>query len=221
MKIVKVIFILIALAITISVQAQDSLPPQHATPIPFEIVFTGEGWTSQFILDKKFTGSKDLGIFALSYLRANYDNDEVLRESLNLLLLKYDLYKGFSLTSGAAYFSHWGFRPYVGGQYSFVSKNFMAAVITGYYLTESHNYEAIGMLEYRPALSDKWSLYTRVQGLYNQNTVVGKHDRSHTYVRLGLSYKSFSFGGAYNYDCYGPVKFKDQQWGIFISTLLF
>jgi len=202
------------------IHAQEETQVHPSAPIPLEVMFSEKSWNAQLIIDKKFTDESRFGFFALSYLRANYDNDEYLRESLNLTLLKYNIYGGFSILSGSAYSSVWGFRPYVGGQYTYATRKFMCAIITGYYLTESHNYEAIGMIEYRPQINEKWSVYTRAQGLYNQNTETGKHDRSQAYGRLGLSYKTFSFGAAFNYDCYGPMKMEDHQWGVFISTIL-
>ena len=213
------LFTVVVISIKGTAQENDAKEPKLA-PIPLEVTLGEEGWTSQLIIDKNFENSDRFGIFSLTYLRANYDNDEYLRESLNLTFLKYDIVKGLSILSGAAYSSHWGFRPYAGGQYAYHTKTFMCALISGVYLTESHNYEAIAMVEYRPEINKMWSLYSRVQGLYNQNSELGKHDRSHAYGRLGVSYKAFSFGGAFNYDCYGPMKIKDHQWGIFVSTLL-
>ena len=218
---VRILIIAILTSITVRWScAQEEAPVNHSAPIPLEVTFSDRGWTSQLIIDKNLATHSKFGFFSLSYLRANYDNDDYLRESLNLSFLKYNIVKGLSILSGAAYSSHWGFRPYAGGQYTYLTKTFMCAVISGIYLTESHNYEAIAMVEYHPEINEKWSLYTRAQGLYNQNTEIGKHDRSQAYGRLGVSYKTFSFGGAFNYDCYGPMKLKDHQWGIFVSTIL-
>ncbi|MFC0877764.1 hypothetical protein ACE01N_14290 [Saccharicrinis sp. FJH2] len=217
----SVVLLIIALFVSFPTSAQSkSEAAQTSAPIPLEVVLGTKSWTSQLIIDKKFSPESKLGFFSLSYIKANYDNDEYLRESLNLMLLKYELVKNVSVLSGAAYSSVWGFRPYAGGQYAYMSRTFMCAIISGLYLSESHNYEALAMAEYRPVIKDNWSLYTRAQALYNQNTETGKHDRSHAYGRLGLSYKTFSFGCALNYDWYGPMKMEDHQWGIFISTLL-
>ncbi len=205
----------------VSAQAQESHAPKSA-PIPLEVFFGSESWTSQLVIDKNFAGSNKLGYFALSYIKANYDNDVYLRESVNLAMLKYSLCKNVSVLSGALINSHWGFRPYAGGQYAYHSRTFMGMVTSGFHLTETKNFETIAMAEYRPAIQGDWSLYTRVQGMYSQNTVIGEHDRSHMYTRAGVSYKAFSFGLGLNYDWYGfgPMKIEDQQWGIFISTLL-
>lgn len=205
---------------TTRLSAQEVGHAPQTAPIPLEVVFSGDGWTSQMIIDKKFAPNSKFGLFALSYLKANYDNDDYLRESINLAFLKYDIVKNVSLLSGALFNSHWGFRPYAGVQYGYHSKTFMGVVNSGFHLTETQNSESLAIVEYRPAIKGAWSLYTHIQGLYSYNTEIEKHDRSHFYTRLGVSYKTFSFGGAFNYDCYGPQKMKENQFGIFISTLL-
>ena len=203
--------------------AQEGDKATHVSaPIPIEVFLGADNWTSQLVIDKKFVGSNKLGIFALSYLRANYDNNPYLSESLNLAMVKYNLYKNVSLLSGVLYSSHWGFRPYAGAQYNYHSRTFMGMINSGFHLTETKNFETIAMVEYRPVIKEAWSLYTKMQGMYSQNTLIDEHDRSYIYNRIGVSYKAFSFGCALNYDWYGfgPMKIKDHQWGIFVSTIL-
>jgi len=219
---VGLLVLVITLFSSIQVNAQEAEALAHqSTPIPLEIFLGTNGWTSQVIIDKKLAPGSKFGFFGLSYLKADYDNAEFLRESINLAFLKYDVLKGVSLLSGAVFNSHWGFRPYAGAQYGYHSRNFMGVINSGFHLTETQNFETLAIVEYRPQIKGAWSLYTHVQGIYSQNTEIGKHDRSFVYGRLGLSYKTFSFGAAYNYDCYSPEKIKDRQFGIFISTLLF
>lgn len=40
-------------------------------------------------------------------------------------------------------------------------------VMPGFYLTESHNFESVGIVEYRPHIKNEWSLYTRMEGMIN------------------------------------------------------
>lgn len=223
MKVKKTLILVFATicSLNLSAQQENTAPPKSA-PIPVELFMSSKNYTLQLVIDKKFNGSNKLGFFGLSYLRANYDNDKYLEESINLATLKYELFKGISVMSGALINSHWGFRPYAGVQYAYHSKIFMGMVNSGFHLTETKNFETIAMLEYRPAIVGAWSLYTRAQGMYSLNTVAGEHDRSHLYGRIGVSYKAYTIGGALNYDkyLYGPMQIKDHQWGLFLSTLL-
>ena len=207
---------------TFTYAQENAVGAHQSAPVPLEIFLGSDGWTSQLIIDKKFAPNSKFGFFGLSYLKADYDNDEFLRESINLAFLKYDLFKGINLLSGAAFNSNWGFRPYVGGQYGYHSKNFMGVVNSGFQLTETKNFESLAIAEYHPPIKGAWSLYTHIQGLYSQNTEVGEHDRSFLYSRLGLSYKTFSFGLALNYDWYGygAMKVDEHQFGIFVNALL-
>lgn len=215
-----ILLLTVALFTTTLLSAQEEGHAPQTAPIPLEVVFAGDGWTSQMIIDKKFAPDSKFGFFGLTYLKANYDNEQFLQESINLALLKFDVVKNVSLLSGALFNSQWGFRPYAGAQYGYHSRTFMGVVNSGFHLTETQNFESLAIVEYRPAIKGAWSLYTHVQGLYSYNSEIEKHDRSHFYARLGVSYKTFSFGGAYNYDCYGPHKIKNNQFGIFISTML-
>ncbi len=213
----------IAIFVTNAIFAQqEESPIQKPAPIPLEVFFGEEGWTSQLVIDKKFGQDSKLGFFGLTYIHANYDNDEYLRESINLSVLKYDVFNNVSVLAGSLFNSHWGFRPYAGAQYAYHSKTFMGMLNSGFHLTETRNFETIAMLEYRPVIKKEWSLYSRVQGMYSQNTLIGEHDRSHMYGRLGVSYKTFTFGAALNYDWYGygAMKIEEGQLGLFVSTLL-
>lgn len=216
-----IIIVLTTISVSVFAQRENTTVPQSA-PIPIELFLGGDAWTYQVVVDKKFPGSNRFGFFGLSYLRANYDNDDYLRESVNLALLKYNVYKGLSVLSGALYNSNWGFRPYAGAQYAYHSRTFMGLLTSGFHLTETKNFETIAMIEYRPVIKRDWSWYTRVQGMYSLNTLIGKHDRSYLYSRVGVTYKTYSVGAALNYDWYGfgPMKIEDHQWGIFISTIL-
>lgn len=222
-KIVGILLLFIAAFISKEVEAQETegnVP--HSAPVPVEIFLGSKGWTSQVIVDKKLAPNSKFGFFGLSFLKADYDNAEFLRESINLAFLKYNLFKNVSVLSGVEFNSQWGFRPYVGGQYAYHSRYFTGVINSGFQLTETKNFESLAIAEYRPTIKGAWSLYTHVQGLYSQNTQIGEHDRSFLYSRLGVSYKTFSFGCALDNDWYGygPMKVKTHQFGIFISTIL-
>ncbi|RKD88316.1 hypothetical protein [Mangrovibacterium diazotrophicum] len=201
---------------------ETEAPVAPSAPIPFEVFLGKDGFTSQLIVDKKFAGLNKFGLFGLSFLKADYDNEEFLRESINMAVLKYDVVKNVSVVGGALFNSNWGFRPYAGAQYGYHSRTFMGLLSSGFHLTETHNFESLAIVEYRPQIKDAWSLYTRAQGLYSHLTETGKHDRSFLYSRVGVSYKTLSFGAALNYDWYGngPMKIENHQLGIFISTIL-
>jgi hypothetical protein len=200
--------------------AQDENTKLHSSPpMPVEVLFGNNRFVSQFSINKKFAENSRFGFLATSYIAADYGNDPTENESMNVALIKYDILKGFGLVGGAALNSHWGFRPYSGFQYIYANQQFMAMMMPGFYLTESHNFESVGFVEYRPHLKNAWSLFSHLEGLYNVDMNTKKHDRSFIYGRLGLSYKTFGFGFAANCDWYGPFKESKVNTGIFLRKV--
>lgn len=133
--------------------AQDSTtknPPSR--PVPVEVFFGNDRVVTEVKLNKKFSGIPRLGVIASSYYAADYDNELRNNESMNVLLLTYDIYKGLGVVSGAALNSKWGFRPFAGGMYSYGNKGFTTAISSGFYLTESNNSESKAMVQYRHIL---------------------------------------------------------------------
>jgi hypothetical protein len=216
----KLLFIISALLFSIMTVAQDSgaKPPPGSAPIPVEVFFGNNRFVSQITMTKQIPGSNRFGLIAYSYIAASYDNDLSENESMNVMFLSYEIYKGFGLISGAALNSYWGFRPFAGAKYFYANKTFLAMLSSGFYLTESNNFETRAVVQYRPHLKGNWALYTRVEGLYNEDMDTKKHDRSYIYARLGLNYKTVSFGFATDFDWYGPSKVSRENYGVFISV---
>nr|WP_321454043.1 hypothetical protein [uncultured Carboxylicivirga sp.] len=215
------VFMLLMIAFVSNKAVAQQPEAKPTAPIPLEVFLGGDGFTTQLVLDRKFGPDSKLGFFGLTYINANYENDGEFQESVNLSMLKYDVFKGISVLAGSMYNSHWGFRPYAGAQYAYHSRTFMGMVNSGFHLTDTKNFETIVMLEYRPVIKNDWSLYSRVQGMYSYITTSSMHhDRSHLYGRLGVSYKNYSFGAAYNYDCYSPMKMTNNDFGVFIGILM-
>lgn len=164
----RLLIYIIALFFTTVAVAQDTIvKPQTSTPIPVEVFFGNDRFVSEFTMIKKFSGSTRFGLLASSYFAADYKNELRENESMNVLLLTYNLYKGLGVVSGAALNSKWGFRPFSGGMYTYGNKAFSTAFSSGFYLTESHNSESKGMVQYRHKLTGNWLLYSRLQGLFN------------------------------------------------------
>lgn len=228
MKTVTRLFIYIsALLFTIGATAQDASSTttttttatevQRSKPIPVEVFFGSDRVVTQITLMKKFSSSTRFGLLASTYYAADYKNELLNNESMNVLLLTYDIYKGLGVVGGAALNSKWGFRPFAGGMYSYGNRAFSTAFSSGFYLTESNNSESKGMVQYRHQLKDSWSLYTRLEGLFNLDMDTKKHDRGQLYGRLGVGYKAVGFGLATNLDWYGPNKVFKENYGIYVS----
>jgi len=218
MKSVKVLLLFIGLSLLLTeVVAQETVSkPKGPAPIPVELFFGNNRLVSTVSVNRKFTGSDRFGIIASSTTAFSYSNELSDNESMNVLFLSYNINKGFGLLAGFGLNSSWGFRPFAGGSYSYGSKSVVIALSSGFYLTESNNFESKVVLQYTPQIKESWSLYSRFEGLYNQDINTNKHDRGVLYGRLGVNYKSVAFGLAANLDWYGPNKFSRENFGVFV-----
>lgn len=187
-----------------------------ASPIPVELFAGHSRFVISFSIARKFTDKTRFGFLASSYMAVDYGNDKTNNESMNVALLSYEVLKGLNIVAGAALHSAWGFRPFSGLQYQLWAGDFSATATSGFYLTESHNFETKGFIEYKPKLSENWSLLTRAEGQYNISMETDRHDRSRIYARLGLTFKTVGFGLAANWDWYGPLKNNKENFGIFV-----
>lgn len=209
-----------ALLLSVTVYSQEKSPATvFSPPVPAEVFFGNDRIVTQVSINKKFAPQSRFGVLTTSFTAADYANDKTKNESMNVALFNFELVKGFGLVSGAAVNSHWGFRPFAGAQLHYANPRLVTMLIPGIYLTESHNIETVGFVEYRPSISKGWSLYSRLEGLYNADMDAKKHDRSYMYARLGLNRKSFSFGFGMNQDWYGPFKHKRENFGLFVRNM--
>src|SRR5690606_8975777 len=117
---------------------------------------------------------------------------------------------GFHLTSGAR------IRPALGVLYVYTRKDFFLMFNPRYYIDDIADLEGFVIGEYRPEISKNWRFYSRVQGMYNFTADGGEHARSYARLRVGVSYREFSFGVAGNAEFYGPQKINENSLGIFI-----
>jgi len=204
---------------SMAIAQDENTTPQASAPIPVEVFFGNERMVTEIAMSKKFSDNTRFGLLSKSYFAVDYNNDKTQNESVNGLLINYELLKGLCIAAGGVLNSQWGFRPYAAGQYTYINHNFAAMILSGFFLTESHNFETSGFIEYHPHLKKNWSLYSRLEGLYNLDMDTKKHDRSYIWGRLGLNYKTFSFGLAVNYDWYGPFKANKDNTGVFIRKV--
>ena len=221
MALTKKLFITIAIAfISALAVAQDSIPHHFTPPIAVEMLFGNDRLAFQMIVHKKLQENSRFGFFSISSFAVDYRNDRTKNEYTTLVLLNYEIVKGFGISSGAAVNSNWGFRPYAGFQYIFANKTVLVIAEPGFYLTESHNFKTLAIIEFKPKIKKNWSLYCRLQGLYSQNLQTNHHERSYVYARLGVKYNNFGFGLGSNIDWHGSDKELKQNYGLFLCTAL-
>jgi len=222
-KILKSSVVVILFSITtISIQAQNEIDKPNVTnpPVNLETMVGSRGVMYQLLLSKKFQSVPKLGVFSITTGAGSWEK-EIVPDIMTQTHLTYNLFKGLDVSAGMQYTPIYGFRPVAGLIYSYATKNLLFIANPKIDLADDLATEYMSLLEYRPRINDKFNLYSRVQGLYGFVTESGDHNRSYIMLRAGLSYKEFTFGAASNFDWYGPVKHQENNFGVFVSALLF
>jgi hypothetical protein len=191
--------------------------PAPKVPTPVEIMAGNNRLFFQMVVKRKFSPDSKFGFLNVSSFATSYDNE---REELDLVapvLVNYNLYKGFGLVAGTTINNRVGFSPLVGAQHSYTNQKWVAVTIASFLINSSRSVELFGIYEFKPQISPKTNLYTRVQFLYIHNTVQDYHARSFLQLRAGLKRDALSFGLGANLDQYGPQKDFKPNYGLFVG----
>ncbi len=211
----KVAVFLVIFKISATVFSQVENPP-----IPIEALVGSRGVALQTIINKKFRSIPQLGIFSATNFVAEYRGIS-LNELMTQVHLFYEPVKGFSILAGVHITPITGVRPSAGLMYSYANKKWLVVVNPRADLLKNGVVEMFAMAEFKPPVSEKLQLYTRLQGLYTTSTSKLNHERSYGYIRAGITFKEFTFGGAANLDFYGPAAYFQGNYGGFIMVQLF
>ena len=172
------------------------------------------------IIKRNITSNNKLGVLNISSFSADYKNDISKNEYLSSTALYYNIFKGIAVNTGATFNAAEGIKPFIGLQYFYASKTIMILYLPSYYYLEDRKLSNLVMLEYKPKISRKWSVYSRLQGFYAHNVETNSHARSYIYARAGLTYSNYTFGLGINSDWYGQKKLAKDNYGLFMRLTL-
>ncbi len=189
-------------------------------PVNTELLFSNRGMTFQMIIDKKFQSIPRLGFFNVTYFVGEWDDNHI-NDYMTQSNLTYEIVKGFKLSGGFHVTPVTGIRPTAGLIYTKTNHDWLVVANTRVDLVKDVNVEGLVLVEYKPKINEKLRFYSRLQALYEYNTVIEKHYRSYLMARAGVSYKELTFGLGANIDYYGPLKHNENSFGGFVSFLLF
>lgn len=204
-------------------QESDGDPTPPVIPVSVEGFFDDKGALVEMTMAKPFSPESRWGFLMLTEYYGDWSakHQEENNSYMAQTHISYALFDNIMLIGGLFITDADGLRPTVGLEYFFERKNLFFLLVPRVDLTQSHNGEVLAYLTYTPPLKKDWSLYTRVEGLYNHDWDHGEHSYSYLRLRLGLSYKIFRFGIGTSFTSYGSEKFKDNRFGIFAGVLLF
>lgn len=211
---------LLSLVVVPTSQAQDSLRAKALKSIVAE-EFIGDNRQFFFLMGKAtIAEEKQIGLLTISSYAADYEHDLSVSEYLNTTLIYHPIYAGIGINSGVSFTSVEGMKNFVGLQYLYQDNTLSFLYLPNYSWTKTRMLSNLAHVEYKPAVSDMWSLYSRLQLQYQHDVEHSTHFRSFIYSRLGLTYTYFSFGLAHNFDSYGAGKTTKNNYGVFLQLAL-
>lgn len=220
-KKINYVFIVLLCIISGNAYSQEKIEiPVINPPINTELLFSNRGIAFQMIIDKKFKSIPKLGVFSVTSLVGEWDDDKI-NDYMTQSSLTYEIVKGLKLAGGFHVTPVKGMRPIAGLIYTKANPNWLFVVNFRIDFSKDTNVEGMFLVEYKPKINDKWRFYSRAQALYEYSTVIDMQTRSYVMTRAGLSYKEITFGIGTNVDYYGPEKHNENSIGGFLSFLLF
>jgi hypothetical protein len=180
-----------------------------------------KGFASQMMVNKTFEGSSKFGFFSVANISSKWSENNS-KDAMIQANITFEIIKNLRVLGGSHYTPTTGLRPTAGFIYSVNFNDFLLTVNPRFIgFAKSSIAEGFAMMEYKPKINENWHGYSRVQGLYSQTVKDGEHARSYLMLRLGMSYRSITFGAGANFDSYGPFKESKQNYGVFASARLF
>ena len=198
--------------------AQDNHAP--LPPLPVEATFGNNRLHFQAVINRPVSANGKLSFFNLSTGAVDYSNTASETEIVVVNNLTYSLFGNIKLTGGAELHYKLGLVPQLGLQYFKANRTWLVLVNPSINMQPSKSTATIGIVEYKPALSQKTQLYTRAQVLYIQSLEDGKHARSAFMLRAGITKGKFTVGLGVNFDYYGPMKMEKDNVGLFTRLAL-
>ncbi|GMN11405.1 hypothetical protein MTsPCn9_09880 [Croceitalea sp. MTPC9] len=230
---ISIFLFLMVRSIGFSQQKQDSLANRISkistattaekstkSSIPVETMFGNRKVNYLSILNNKLGNSKKLSYFSVITIAAPYDKTNGPNELIVSNALTYKLSKKLFATGGLQYHFLKGVVPASGFQFFPANAKWLFVLSSSIAFALNTSFQNVGIMEFKPCISNILKLYTRVQGIYNIKLKNNLHERSLLYLRTGLTIKRTSLGLGFNMDFYGPDKTKQENFGIFIHQLL-
>jgi hypothetical protein len=188
--------------------------------LPVEVMAGNNRANLLIIINRPIDSAGKFNFFNVTVGAADYNNTPSETEIVLNNSITYALGKGFSAASGLQWHYKLGFVPTVGFQFLKASPDYLIVIFPTYNFKPTGAFETVALAEYKPKLSDKLRLYTRLQGLLVRDIEHGVHARSGTSLRAGLTFDKFTVGLGSNFDAYGPLKFEKSNHGLFFQMRL-
>lgn len=182
-------------------------------PIPVEVIYSNKDYRYQQFFFKELKASSHFCFFHTSSLYSFHDKERTT-EMMSQSYVTYKLGKSLTALVGSFYASIPGFKASMSLQYRLAHRDLVVLLAPRIDLQENPSYELLTLAEYRPAISKRLKIYSRLQMLSNYTHTI--HNRSYQNLRVGVGSRKTQGGFALNYDQYGSEKNTVLSMGIFL-----
>ncbi len=191
----------------------------NAQKNPMEVLVGDKATNVLFTSIKKVAENSKFGYFTIVNLNMPYDKTELFYKKYHMIQANasYEIFKNIKVFAGA--FSNnndYGASAGILGTFPF--KNSFLMVSNRNSIVFHSTSEFLVIYEYRPKLSEKIRLYSRIQLMAETNYKEFK--RGYQMLRLGITTNQFSYGLAATFDQFGNVPFTYENTGLFIRAEL-
>ncbi len=163
---------------------------------------------------KSFDKKYQTTLFSRTRARPTYNDEKNNISFFSGAYLNYTIKKGFG-GSLIGRIDNFGSDVDLGIHFYKKTKTISIFILPSISLTAKNVYSWFSIIRFRPALNEKWKIYTSLE-LF---TAVKKNDHllSTQRARLGLDYRKFQFGLAMNISEFGNgFKLNNENYGVFL-----
>jgi hypothetical protein len=189
-------------------------------PLPVEVMAGNNRANLLIIINRPIDAAGKFNFFNVTVGAADYQNTPSETEMVINNSITYGLGKGFSAASGLQWHYKLGLVPTVGFQFLKASPDYLIVIFPTYNFKPGPAIETVALAEFKPKLSDKLRLYSRLQGLFVRDIERGVHARSGITLRAGIMFDKYTVGLGSNFDAYGPLKSEKSNHGLFFQMRL-
>lgn len=216
----KILLLTLILSFTSIITAQEKPQP----PISFETLFGNERVAMTLSMNKSIAGKFRFNSINSTAAYYNYDSSAPRAnigrtELVSVNSIIYQFHPNFGVSGGTQYHFVKGFIPNVAFHLSYANPTWLFILTPYYNFMPWSNLETIGIVEYKPVLSNNLRLFTRLQGFYSQDFEKNERERAMMYFRLGLTMnKKYTAGFGTNLDYYRPFMDDIYNFGGFVRV---
>jgi hypothetical protein len=172
--------------------------------------------STQMMLNKKFSDSSKFGFFSIINFTMPYNREEINSKKYSIQAnVSYSLSKHILLLAGS-FITTKDYGASLGVATLFGFKNGSFVLVNRHSLLATYSSEFLMMTEYKPKLTKKISLYSRLQTLTETNfTSIKKNAQM---LRVGFDYKQFQFGIGATLNVFKNENINKDNIGFFLRT---